>query len=465
MSSRALFIYTHPSTFVKGDITILKKSYDVTEYCFINNPKRRLPLSLAGQFFYLLLNICRYDIVYIWFADYHSLLPVLFSRLTGKKCYLVIGGYDVCRERKYGYGSFSNKIRGMFAYVSIRFASKNLCVSKNIERIVSAIAPKSKHTTVYNGVNIKSEFDGTQEKEPVVLCVALVSTLQAFYIKGIDRYNDLAKEMGDTHFTLVGCKAEIFEKAGIKKAKNLRVVPALEHSKLALLMSKSKVYCQLSRRESFSLSLAEAMYHNCIPVITNTGGMPEVTGDLGYCITPDSPASTAFHRSQTSDPQNTANSNSSERHTSDNQNTANSIYTEQHSHANQNPDLTNNLAEAVRKALEQPQGTVYRKRIEQNFTASHREQAIFAQLQTTPAKTSAPLLHICLHMPVFVLLAKESAKQKNPSAKNLLATFAHILAYDQLTKEAAKQKNPSAKNLRATFAQILAYDQLTKEAA
>jgi glycosyltransferase involved in cell wall biosynthesis len=438
MSSRALFIYTHPSTFVKGDITILKKSYDVTEYCFINNPKRRLPLSLAGQFFYLLLNICRYDIVYIWFADYHSLLPVLFSRLTGKKCYLVIGGYDVCRERKYGYGSFSNKIRGMFAYVSIRFASKNLCVSKNIERIVSAIAPKSKHTTVYNGVNIKSEFDGTQEKEPVVLCVALVSTLQAFYIKGIDRYNDLAKEMGDTHFTLVGCKAEIFEKAGIKKAKNLRVVPALEHSKLALLMSKSKVYCQLSRRESFSLSLAEAMYHNCIPVITNTGGMPEVTGDLGYCITPDSPASTAFHNSQTSDPQNSANSISSERHTPDNlttdlhntansissehqtpdnqnsansissehqtpnnqnsvnsisserhtsdnqttdlHNTANSIYTEQHSHANQNPDLTNNLAEAVRKALEQPQGTAYRKRIEQNFTASHREQAIFAQL-------------------------------------------------------------------------------------
>ncbi|HCT94955.1 MAG: hypothetical protein A2X19_10260 [Bacteroidetes bacterium GWE2_39_28] len=329
MGSRSLFIYTHPSTFVKGDITILKKRYDVTEYCFKNNPKKRLPFSLTGQFFYLLFNIYKFDLVYIWFADYHSLLPVLFSRLTGKKCFLVIGGYDVCREKKYRYGSFSSSVRASFAYLSIRYATKNLCVSKNVERIVAAIVPKSNHTTVYNGVTIKTEFDGTQQKERIVLCVALVSTLQAFYIKGIDRYNSLAEEMSDTHFTLVGCNPSIFEKAGIKKAKNLRIIPVLEHSKLALLMSRSKVYCQLSRRESFSLALAEAMYHNCIPLITNTGGMPEVTGGLGYCINPES------------------------------------------SH------FTLCLAEAVRKALEEPLNTALRKRIEQNFSASHREQAIF----------------------------------------------------------------------------------------
>ncbi len=363
MSSSALFIYTHPSTFVKGDITILNERYDVKEYRFTNNPKRRLPASLIGQFFYLLFNIYKFDLIYIWFADYHSLIPVIFSRLTGKKCYLVIGGYDVCREKRYSYGSFSNKTRALFAFLSIRYATTNLCVSKNIERIVSAIAPKSKHITVYNGVNIKSEFDGTEEKEPVVLCVALVSTLQAFYIKGIDRYNNLAKEMADTHFTLVGCNPAIFEKAGVKKAKNLRVVPALEHSKLALLMSKSKVYCQLSRRESFSLALAEAMYHNCIPVITNTGGMPEVTGGLGYCITPGTSAGTILSEHQATNSQGYANTNCSVQHTSN----------------NQNPDLIHNLAEAVRKALEQPPATLYRERIEQNFTASQRKKAIFEQ--------------------------------------------------------------------------------------
>ena len=29
-------------------------------------------------------------------------------------------------------------------------------------------------------------------------------------------------------------------------------------------------------------SLAEAMSYNCIPVITKTGGMPEVIGELGF---------------------------------------------------------------------------------------------------------------------------------------------------------------------------------------
>ena len=224
-----------------------------------------------------------------------------------------------------------------------------MCVSKNIERIVAAIVPKSNHTTVYNGVSIKTEFDGTQDKERIVLCVALVSTLQAFYIKGIDRYNSLAKEMGDTHFTLVGCSPDIFTKAGIKKAKNLRVIPALEHSKLALLFSKAKVYCQLSRRESFSLALAEAMYHNCIPVISNTGGMPEVTGGLGYCINAEVTCNQVFSKSL----QFISNETNSE-----------------------SSDSTHCLADAVRKALDEPLNTAFRKHIEQNFSASHREQAI-----------------------------------------------------------------------------------------
>ena len=30
------------------------------------------------------------------------------------------------------------------------------------------------------------------------------------------------------------------------------------------------------------------MYHNCIPVISNTGGMPEVTGGLGVTVCGDS---------------------------------------------------------------------------------------------------------------------------------------------------------------------------------
>lgn len=291
MARKALFIYTHLSTFVRGDLEILSGSFDVKEYRVVNTPKRALPWSLLKLSLFLILNIRRFEFVYIWFADYHSLLPILFSRIAGKRSYLVIGGYDICRERRYKYGSFSNPLRSFAAISSIKMATMNLCVSNNVRRVIRAIAPSSRSCVVYNGVNqdlLSYSESSTQESSSEgitssdILCVALVSTVQSFYIKGIDRFNSVAESMPDNNFVLVGCNPDVFKLAGVTPAKNLKIFPRLNHSYLKDYYINSKVYCQLSRRESFSLSLAEAMSYNCIPVITKTGGMPEVIGELGF---------------------------------------------------------------------------------------------------------------------------------------------------------------------------------------
>lgn len=279
MDERVLFVYTHPSTFVKGDLAILKRSFRVDKYHFKNNPKHLLPISLAKQLLFLLVNIWRYRHVYIWFADYHSLLPVLFCKITGRDSWLVIGGYDVVRDRKFKYGSFYKPLRACFTINSIKRSSANLCVSKNVLRVVKSISPKSQSYLLYNGVELSPAAD-TNSGE--ILCVALVKTVQAFFIKGIDRYNNLAALLPDLTFNLVGCSCEIFEIAGVKKSKNLNAIPPINHTDLAAYYARAHVYCQLSRRESFSLSLAEAMSFGLIPVISNTGGMPEVTGEFGY---------------------------------------------------------------------------------------------------------------------------------------------------------------------------------------
>jgi glycosyltransferase involved in cell wall biosynthesis len=294
MQKRALVVYTHPSTFVKGDVEILRQNFRVEEYRFTNNPPGRLPISLVIQKIFLLFTIYRFDLVYIWFADYHSFLPTLVSHLAGKHCVLVIGGYDVCREKKYRYGSLSKPLRAFMAISSMKMASDVLCVSANIARIVGTIAPKANKHVVYNGIRLPlpgdaKAFDEQDNQQPAygnrsVLCVALASTLQSFYIKGIDRYNKVASKIPDTCFTLVGCTKQVFELAGIEPAKNLRIIPPIPHDQLYTLYSQSHVYCQFSRRESFSLSLAEAMYHQMIPVISTAGGMPEVTSGLGYTV-------------------------------------------------------------------------------------------------------------------------------------------------------------------------------------
>ncbi len=291
MARQALFIYTHPSTFVRGDLEILSSEFDIKEYQVVNTPKKTLPWSLLKLSLYLIFNIGRFEIVYIWFADYHSFLPILFSRIAGKRSYLVIGGYDICRERRYKYGSFSNPLRSFAAIFSIKMTTMNLCVSNNVQRVIKAIAPSSRSYVVYNGVKIdftsypesSSKSTPTVEKSSSeILCVALVSTVQSFYIKGIDRFNSVAESMPENNFVLVGCNPDVFMSAGVAPAKNLTILPRLDHSLLKDYYINSKVYCQLSRRESFSLSLAEAMSYSCIPVITKTGGMPEVIGETGF---------------------------------------------------------------------------------------------------------------------------------------------------------------------------------------
>jgi glycosyltransferase involved in cell wall biosynthesis len=54
---------------------------------------------------------------------------------------------------------------------------------------------------------------------------------------------------------------------------------------LASFYKKAKIYCQLSRSESFGVSIAEAMSYGGYPVVTNEGGMPEVVGDVGAVVT------------------------------------------------------------------------------------------------------------------------------------------------------------------------------------
>lgn len=358
MSNNALFIYTHNSTFVRGDISILRKNYNLREYQFKNNPKSLLPLSLFKLFFYLLFNIYKYKLIYIWFADYHSFIPTLFGKLFGKKVFLVIGGYDVCREKKYRYGSFLKPLRAYMALYSIKWASCNLCVSKNIERTVKAIAPNANTTTIYNGIllpdqeifSLAPESEGsiavnsetTVTVDRKVLCVALVNTVQAFYIKGIDRYNRVASLLPNIQFVLIGCNPSIFTMAGETPAPNLKLIEAIPHEQLQKYYRSSHVYCQFSRRESFSLSLAEAMSYGMVPVISTAGGMPEVTGGLGFSI--------YFY--EKSSKQNVA---------------TNSI---------KQGVVTNSEQEAaqlVAKAIEMEKSPIYRERILENFTLSIRE--------------------------------------------------------------------------------------------
>jgi len=282
-----LFIKSSNTTFIKNDEIIIKKYFSVSSFLFTPSKKFiNLMQSQLEMISWLLKNIWSCKIVYIWFADYHSLLPVLFARILGKKSMIVIGGFDVARIPEIHYGGHLNRIRSIFIRLSLRYASLLLPVSKFTEQELLQINGKTPRIMIYNGVNLNIfKRDMSIPKQKMVLSVGLVREKWAFITKGFDLYIEVAKMLPDIRFLLAGIQDDALPYLKkLNPGPNVEIYNYLDQKELVLFYNQASVYCQFSRHESFCLALAEAMLCECVPIITRNGALPEVIGDTGYIV-------------------------------------------------------------------------------------------------------------------------------------------------------------------------------------
>ena len=285
---KILFVYTGLSSFVKNDLDILASAHSVETYQF--EPVKGIPrnaLEMIRQFIFLLFWGWKFDYLYCWFADYHSFLPVIFAKLSGKKAFVVIGGYDVCRIRKLNYGAFCSPFRGWFCAVSMRKAYMILPVSGYVARKAKVIAPLQQQKMIYNCVTPESHETTIYPKTNTVLTVGLIENERTFYLKGIDTFIETARLLPDFRFEIVGINRPKLAHKLENLPANVTLFDKALPEELASFYRKAKIYCQLSRSESFGVSIAEAMSFGGYPVVTNEGGMPEVLGDVGAVVTRD----------------------------------------------------------------------------------------------------------------------------------------------------------------------------------
>ncbi|MCD6241315.1 glycosyltransferase family 4 protein [Candidatus Bathyarchaeota archaeon] len=278
-----LFIHKGFSTFVKRDYEILKKYFPIR--CFCYKPTKGLGINLLRQIrlcIWLMANVINAKSVYVWFADYHSLLPILFARVLQKKSILVLGGYDVTCIPELGYGSFSNPLRGFCARFSMKTASICLPVSYYAEEEAKRRVKRLNSKVIYNGVEIVSS-DCKVKKENIVLTAGICDGLRRIKIKGIDFFVETAKALPDYKFIVVGV-SEKAEKYLGQVPKNVEIVDRSCPEKLAQFYKKAKVYCQFSLVESFGLSVAEAMLYGCVPIVTDVGALAEIVHDAGFIL-------------------------------------------------------------------------------------------------------------------------------------------------------------------------------------
>ena len=286
MKKNILLVYNNFSTFVKTDYEILSEKYHVEKYQYkpVKGISRNV-LEFIKQFLFLTFHIKKYNVIYIWFGDYHSFLPVLFSMVFKKKSFVVIGGYDVANLPEINYGSLSRPLRKKLTLFSFRHATLCLPVVEGLEEKLTQICPKAKSKTIHTGyqfqLNEKLDFDATREK--IILTVSITGNYQRYMIKGLDRFKELAKKLPEYKFIVVGVK-EVAKSLFEPIPKNLILYPPVEQNELTTFYKQASYYAQFSRSEGLPNALCEAMLYGCIPLGMEVGGVTTAINTNGLLV-------------------------------------------------------------------------------------------------------------------------------------------------------------------------------------
>ena len=279
-----LFIYPGFSIFVTKDYQILTNHFQIKNFCY--KTSKKLTVNLQSQikmFIWLLKNIWLAKFIYIWFADYHSFLPILFTKILKKKSFLVLGGYDVTYIPEIKYGSFSNPLRAFCAKFSMRNATLCLPVSDNIEKDALERVPNAKTKIIYTGYSKDKFLPSKVEKQKIVLTVGAGDSLQRLKIKGIDFFIEIARAMPIYKFVVIGISKNALKYLS-NIPNNVEILEKMEQNELIKFYQKAKVYTQFSMREGLPNVVCEAMLCECIPVGFNNGGIPIAIGDCGFIL-------------------------------------------------------------------------------------------------------------------------------------------------------------------------------------
>jgi len=275
---RLLVPYISMSSFIQRDIEILRSRHEVVLVpC---RPLWKIPAAA--------LRCLTADGVYCWFGSTRFLPIVLVARLAGRKVVVITGGYDVANVPDIQYGNMRSGLTRLLGRLLFRIVDVVACYSKAAagEAILNAGVPPERLKSIYLGFNggERRQVESAPQKLPMVLTVSLInaSTIDR---KGLLAVVQTARLLPEVPFVIVGG----YESSALARLKalagpNVSFTGYVTDAELNEWYSNAKVYFQPSLHEAFGCSVAEAMLHNCTPVVTRRSSLPEVVGDSGYYV-------------------------------------------------------------------------------------------------------------------------------------------------------------------------------------
>lgn len=272
MSPRLLFVHNRRSTFVQIDLDLLREKYDVTEWY----RREQMPnLSNLRQ------AVANSDLVFGWFASWHTFYPVMMAKALRRPVVLVVGGYDTANMPEIGYGSQRGGLRRLVTRWTMQHADRLITNSSftRAEAIRNVNVDAGRVTVVYHGLVPPPVTD--KRKEKLVLTVGDVRQ-DTLLRKGLVPFVRAAALVPELPFVLVGeWRRGAIDTLREIAPPNVTLTNRLSAEALDDYMARAQVYVQASAHEGFGMALAEAMLHECVPVVTRAGAIPEVVGETG----------------------------------------------------------------------------------------------------------------------------------------------------------------------------------------
>lgn len=269
---QVLFIYDNLTEFIRRDLAILRKDFDV------------IPHQYKGKkdILRIMIKIIKSDINLSRFVLGHATVAVLCSRIFRKKSIVIASGWDVVTIPEFGYGAMLNPKRVWKTKYALRHADIVTAESESLKHDVLKHVQRDVHV-IYQGFDFEA-YSPAGEKENLVLTVGSI-TKENFKRKGLEYFVRVSTYLPEAQFVLIG--SFIDDSIDYLKSiapPNLKLTGFVEEKELIDYYRKAKVYVQISAHEGFGCSLAEAMLCECVPVVTDKGAIPEVVGDTGFYV-------------------------------------------------------------------------------------------------------------------------------------------------------------------------------------
>jgi glycosyltransferase involved in cell wall biosynthesis len=282
-----LFVHNGLTRFAKIDRDILAERWKVTEW----HQRGRLVNVPA-----LFRAIRQSDVVFGWFASWHTFWPAILAARLGRPFVLVVGGYDVADLPDIGYGHQRRRA------VSRRLVSRSTAASATVvstfsrfstaEALENMGVPRNKVRMIYLGVPDFAS-DVVTERRPMALTVGRVDESN-MRRKGHLAFVRAAAHLPDVPFVLAGEWLDgAIDKLRMASTPNVTFTGRLTRPQLEDQYRRASVYVQASEHEGFGFAVAEAMLGGAIPVVSRVGALPEVVGDAGIQVESTDPADLA----------------------------------------------------------------------------------------------------------------------------------------------------------------------------